>query len=309
MRKYDSVVIGAGPAGITAALYLCRSGAKVALIEMLSPGGQLLKTSEIENYPGFPKGSAGFELADTFSAHLDRYELDRLRGKVENIVKDGKYFRLKLEEENDEILATSVILCTGAVPRKIGIDREEALTGHGISYCAMCDGFFFKNREVAVIGGGNSALEEALYLSKIVKKVYLIHRRNEFRADKVFVDKIRANDKIELVLSHTVSELRGAKDLESIIVESTVDKSTKEIAVDGLFVFVGYDPQNTGIPSDLELDVNGFVVTDTEMRTNVAGFYAAGDIRSKLCRQVVTAVGDGATAAHVAFAYIEQMEE
>ena len=209
----------------------------------------------------------------------------------------------------DTIEGKTVVICSGANPRPLGVPREVQLTGRGVSYCALCDGNFFRDQVVAVVGGGNSALEEALYLSRIVRKLYLIHRREGFRGAKIYQDKIReASDKIELVLDSVVTELLGEEFLGGVRVKNVKTGVESQLDVDGLFVFVGYDPQNSFFPPELAVDARGFVLTDCEMRTNLPGVFAAGDIRSKLCRQVATAVGDGATAATAAFTYLEQLD-
>jgi len=313
MKVYDSVVIGAGPAGMTAALYLCRSGVRTALAERIGPGGQMLNTAEIENYPGFPKGAEGWNLAETFAAHLESHALDRFSQEVKGFSRQEENHLLRLETETLE--ARSVIICSGAAPRKLGLPDEARLTGRGVSYCAMCDGMFFKDQVVAMVGGGNAALEEALYLSRLVKKLYLVHRRDAFRADKVYQDKLLTRkDKIELVTSHVVTELHGQDSLSGITVTPVrggapaSGDGSRRLDVTGLFVFIGMEPRGAFFPAELKTDAAGFVETDTEMRTNIAGIFAAGDIRSKMCRQVVTAAGDGATAAHAAFTYLEQRE-
>ena len=302
-----TMIVGGGPAGITAALYLCRSGLSVAQIEMLAPGGQILKTESIENYPGFPKGIKGWEMADAFAAHLDGYELDRYNDAVLKMeqVPGGWLFSIGKET----IVGKAVVVCSGANPRPLGVPRETELTGRGVSYCALCDGNFFRDQVVAVVGGGNSALEEALYLSRIASKLYLIHRREGFRAAKVYQDKIRAaSDKIELVLDTVVTGLIGEGSLQGLQLKNVKTGEETQLPVDGMFVFVGYEPQNSFLPAGLELDPQGFIITDCEMRTNLPGLFAAGDIRSKMCRQVTTAVGDGATAATAAFTYLEQLD-
>ena len=312
MKVYDSVVIGAGPAGMTAALYLCRSGLRIALAEKLGPGGQMLNTAEIENYPGFPKGAEGWNLAETFAAHLESHALDRFSQEVKALARQGEKHMLSLETETIE--ARSVIICSGAAPRKLGLPGEARLTGHGVSYCAMCDGMFFKDQAVVMVGGGNAALEEALCLSRLVKKLYLVHRRDAFRADKIYQDKLLTRkDKIELVTSHVITELHGQDCLSGITVTPAgggvaSGEGSRRLDVTGLFVFIGMEPRGSFFPAELKTDAAGFVETDTEMRTNISGIFAAGDIRSKMCRQVVTAAGDGATAAHAAFTYLEQRE-
>lgn len=307
MKEYDAIVVGGGPAGLTAALYLCRSGVTVALVEMLAPGGQVLKTESIENYPGFPKGIQGWEMADVFAAHLEGYELDRYSDAVLAMEQTPAGYKLTVGKEI--LLGKTVLVCTGANPRPLGLPNERQLTGRGVSYCALCDGNFFRNQVVAVVGGGNSALEEALYLARIVKKLYLVHRREGFRGAKVYQEKIRAaSDKIELRLNTIVTGLVGDPDLEGLVLRDVRTDIESRIDVNGLFVFVGYEPQNSFLPQGVSLDPQGFVITDCEMRTNLPGLFAAGDIRSKLCRQVTTAVGDGATAANAAFGYLEQLD-
>ena len=307
MKRYDAIVVGGGPAGITAALYLCRSGLNVALVEMLAPGGQILKTESIENYPGFPKGIKGWEMADVFSAHLEGFALDRYTDAVSRLECGDKIHTLMVGKEFLE--ARAVIVCTGANPRQLGLADEVRLTGRGVSYCALCDGNFFRTQVVAVVGGGNAALEEALYLSRIAKKLYLIHRRDTFRAAKVYQDKIRsASQNISVLLDTVVTGLVGQDALEGLVLNNVKTNEESRLTVDGLFIFVGYTPQNEFLPKSLALDEQGFLVTDNEMRTNIPGIFAAGDIRSKFCRQVTTAVGDGATAANAAFIYLEQLD-
>ena len=307
---YDAAVIGAGPAGITAALYLVRSGVSVALIESSAPGGQVLSTAEIENYPGFPKGVKGWELADLFDAHLAGYPVDRVRGDVSALelpATEGGLFRITLAE-GKELEAKSVVVCTGAKHRDLGAPGEDSYRGRGVSYCAVCDGNFYRGRDVAVVGGGNSALEEALYLSRIVNKVYLVHRRDAFRGAKIYEDKIRATENIEMVTKSVIDEIRGgAAGMDSIIVRNVESGDIRTINVEGLFVYVGMSPVSGFLPEQVTRDAAGFLLTDAEMCTSVPGLFAAGDIRSKRCRQVSSAVGDGATAATAALTYLEHL--
>ncbi len=312
MKTYDAVVVGGGPAGLTAALYLVRAGVSTALVEKAAPGGQVLSTAEVENYPGFPRGIKGWELADLFSAHLDAYPVERLRGDVSGLEvcsEPGGPHRLLLAEGEEPVAARTVIICSGAHHRALGAPGEDRLTGKGVSYCAVCDGNFYRGRDVAVVGGGNSALEESLYLSRIVNKVYLIHRREGFRGSKVYQDKIAAMpDKIELLTSHVVDELQGKDNLEALVARHVETGATRVISVEGVFVYVGMVPMNAWLPASLNQDGGGFVITDAEMATNLPGIFAAGDIRSKHCRQVSSAVGDGATAATAALAYLEHLD-
>lgn len=301
---YDAAVIGGGPAGVTAAMYLRRSGCSVVLFESLTMGGQILTTDALENYPGFPEGIKGWELADRFAAHLEHLDVTRKTSAVLSIAGGAGDFTLTTSE--GEVKARTVVIASGASHRPLGIDGEVRLRGRGVSYCAICDGNFFRGRPVAVVGGGNSALEEALYLSKIVSKLYLIHRRDEFRAAEIYQQRIREAGNVEFVLSSVVEALHGESDLEKITVRDVKTGATRDLAVDGLFVFVGMQPNTTFVPESVKTE-RGFVITDVEMRTSVPGIFAAGDVRSKLCRQVVTAAGDGATAAQAAFLFLEQL--
>ncbi|WP_229592719.1 thioredoxin-disulfide reductase [Pseudodesulfovibrio sediminis] len=306
MKSYDAVVIGGGPAGMTAALYLLRAGVKTAMIEKLSPGGQVLMTAEIENYPGFPEGLQGWELADKFANHLDKYDLDRINDEVRGIEIGAPFHTIKVGDE--DVQAKVIILATGSRYRRLGIPGEERLLGKGVSYCALCDGNFFRGQEVAVIGGGNSALEEALYLARLVNKVYLIHRRDEFRGLLCYQDKCLTNDKIEPIRATVVDEIQGEDQVESLLLRNVKTDETSELKLDGAFIFVGFEPIMDFVPDEVDKEQNG-VVTDVEMHTNIPGIFAAGDIRAKMCRQVASAVGDGATAATAAFSYLEQMED
>ena len=306
---YDAVIVGAGPAGITAALYLARSGCSVLLFENLTPGGQVLLTEKLENYPGFPQGIKGYELADQFAAHLtDLGSIERPQGEVSSITGHAGDFTIKAEAGEDEYHARVVLVCSGARHRTLGLEKEDAFIGRGVSYCAICDGNFYRNQVVAVAGGGNSALEETLYLANIASKVHLIHRRNAFRGYQIYQDRIAANDKVEVHLSTVIEALEGEKELTGLALKNVVTGARESLPVHGLFIYVGFLPQTGFLPENVERDHQGFLVTDTEMRTNVPGIFAAGDIRSKLCRQVITAAGDGATAAQAAFVFLEQLD-
>ncbi|CAI3225447.1 thioredoxin-disulfide reductase [Desulfovibrio legallii] len=306
MKSYDAVVIGGGPAGITAAMYLARSGCSVLMPEQLAPGGQILQTEAMDNYPGFPKGIKGYELADLFAAHLEGLAIDRPAAAVESV--SGSAGQFVVRAGGVEYGARTVVVCSGAHHRKLGLEGEDRLRGRGVSYCALCDGNFFRNQTVAVVGGGNAALEESLYLSKLVSKLYLIHRRDEFRARKIYQDKLtEQSDKITLLRSSVVTALHGEKELTGLTVKNLKSGEETLLPVNGLFVYVGFSPSTGFLPADLAKDEQGFIITDTEMRTNIPGIFAAGDIRSKLCRQVITAAGDGATAAQAAFVLMEQL--
>ena len=309
MKTYDAVIVGAGPAGITAAMYLARAGCSVLLFEQMTPGGQVLLTEKLENYPGYPAGIKGYELADQFAAHLDGLAgIERPQGEVSSITGTAGNFTIKAEAGADEYHARVVLVCSGARHRKLGLEKEDAFIGRGVSYCALCDGNFYRGQTVAVAGGGNSAMEESLYLANIAAKVHLIHRRDAFRGLKIYQDRLLANDKVQLHLNTVIEALEGDKELTGLSLKNVETGARESLPVNGLFVYVGFAPQTGFLPGAVDRDAQGFLTTDTEMRTNVPGIFAAGDIRSKLCRQVITAAGDGATAAHAAFVFLEQLD-
>jgi len=304
MKQFDAVVIGGGPAGMTAALYLARSELTVALVEKLSPGGQVLMTHFIENYPGYPEGIEGWKLADIFAKHIDAYPaIARYSDEVKSIEpREGAH---KVLIGDEWIEARALIICSGARYKRVGIPGEKELLGKGVSYCALCDGNFFRGQDVAVIGGGNSALEESLYLARLVKKIYLIHRRDDFRAQRCYQDRCEVNNTIEILRSSVVEQIVGEDKVEAVTVRNLKTGEVKNVDVEGVFVFVGYEPQGGFFPPGMELDSTGFIVTDQNYRTSIPGIYAAGDVRSKNVRQVATAVGDGAGAASTVISYLE----
>ncbi len=298
----DALVVGAGPAGAAAALYLARFGLSVVMAEKAATGGLLLQTAEIENYPGFATGIKGYELADALEAQLAPYPIRRITDEVRALELEGPIKRAQVGDEWVE--ARAVIICAGVKYRKMGLPREDEFLGRGLSHCALCDGNFFRGRVVGVVGGGNSALEESLYLARIAKEVHIIHRRDEFRGAALYQERIAAEPNIHVHYSSVVSALHGDKDLEAISLKSVKTGEETRLDAEGLFIFIGFTP--VSVPAGIQTDAQGFIPTDTEMRTNIPGVFAAGDIRSKLCRQVVTAVGDGATAANSVHLYLEQ---
>lgn len=307
MKPFDSVVIGGGPAGITACLYILRAGANVAWVEKMAPGGQVLMTDWIDNYPGFPEGIKGYELVDRMAQHLEGFSFQKYTEEVAGIEPGEKTHRIQVGE--DWIEAKTVVLCPGAEHKKLGLPGEDRLAGRGVSYCGLCDGQFFKDQVIACIGGGNTALEDSLYLSGVAQKVYLIHRRDAFRGDKVYQDKVLSQKNIEVMWDTVPQEILGQDQVEGLKLENVKSNTSSELDVDGVFIFVGITPQSGFIPQDVERDANGFIVTDTEMRTSVSGIFAAGDIRSKRCWQISTAVGDGATAGHSAQLYLQELTD
>lgn len=299
---YDVVIIGGGPAGYTAALYCVRSGLSVLVLEKLSPGGQMAATSVIDNYPGFEEGIEGFDLGQKMKASADRFGAKTLLGEVFSV--DLQSGIKKIESSEGSFEAKTVIIATGAAPRKLGLPEEDSLTGRGLAYCATCDGMFFKGKTVAVIGGGNSAVEDALYLSKICKKVYLIHRRNELRAASVYKAALEKAEHIEIVWNSIVKNILHGSTVTGITLEDTQSGKTSDIACDGVFVAVGRIPNTAFLNGALATDKNGYIVADETTQTSIPGVFAAGDVRTKPLRQIVNACADGACASKFAEEYI-----
>jgi len=303
----DLAIIGGGPAGLTAGLYATRGGLKnVIMFEKGLPGGQIMNSSEVENYPGIKEVLTGMELMQPWPEQCMRFGLKHEMVEVTRVEKDGDNFKIILSGGKEES-AKNVLICTGSTPKRAGFDGEDEFFGKGVSTCATCDGFFYKDKEVAVLGGGDTALEEALYLANICSKVYLIHRREEFRASPSTVERLKNNEKIELVLNSTVKNVYG--DAMGVTGVLTVDKDGKErdLKVPGIFTFVGMNVNNEVLMQEdgkplCELNDYGEVIVDLSMKTSVEGLYAAGDIRIQAPKQVVCAAADGATAALQAIA-------
>jgi thioredoxin reductase (NADPH) len=300
---YDIAIIGAGPAGLTAGIYARRAGKSAVIFESSGIGGQIAQAGHIENYPACPD-ILGIDLSNAMYEQAEKLGCDFAFDAVTGIERIDGGFNVKGEYESHE--AKTVIIATGAYCRHLGVEGEERLIGRGVSYCAVCDGNFYRGRDVVVVGGGNSALEETLYLSRIVNKVYLVHRRDAFRGAKIYEDKIRETSNIELVTKSVIDEIRGGNaGMDSVIVRNVESGETRVIEAEGLFVYVGMLPVSSFVPTEVTRDAVGFIVTDAEMATSVPGIFAAGDVRSKRCRQVSSAVGDGATAATAALTYLE----
>lgn len=293
---YQLIILGGGPAGLTAGLYAARDMLNCLLIEKGAEGGQVLSTDWIDNYPGFIDGITGFDLVEKMRAHVDRFNLKTLNANVSATELEGEVKILHLEN-GEKLTAQSVIICTGGSPGKLGAPGEKEFAGRGVSYCATCDGPFYRDQEIAVVGGGNTAIQEADYLTRFASKVTVIHRRKELRATKIVQEKAFANDKIEFLFDAEVAEVMGNDNGVNQLKLNHKDGSTSSLAVSGVFILIGVVPNCKMLPVDeLALDEWGFIVTDTEMRTNLPGVFAAGDIRSKKFRQVINAAGDGATA-------------
>ena len=293
---YQLIIIGGGPAGLTAGLYASRARVKSLLIEKGAMGGQVLITDWIDNWPGDVDGITGFDLIEKMSAHAMKFGLETKIAHVRSMELKGGVKTIHLEN-GSRLTTRAIIICTGGNPGRLGVKGEREFTGKGVSYCATCDGPFYKNEEIAVVGGGNTAIQEAAHLTKFASKVTVIHRRDELRATKIVQEKAFANDKIEFIYNAQVSEIRGGdKGVEQLLLKHK-DGSKSTLDVSGVFILIGVIPNNDALPlEDLETDKYGFLVTDTEMRTKLPGVFAAGDIRSKSFRQIVTAAGEGATA-------------
>ncbi|CAD7288300.1 Thioredoxin reductase [Campylobacter majalis] len=309
----DLAIIGGGPAGLSAGLYATRGGLKnVVMFEMGEPGGQITSSSEIENYPGQKNpGESGFDFMSTWWGQCSHFGLIHKRAVVTQVSQNAdKSFNIKLDNGEIEV-AKAVIVCTGSTPRRAGFEGEDKFFGRGVSTCATCDGFFYRNKEVAVLGGGDTAIEEAIYLSNIASKVYLIHRRDEFRAAPVTVEKAKNNEKIEFITPATIKEAYGDNaGLNGLILNTKDDE--RDLKVPGIFTFVGLNVNNAILKQDdgkfiCEMDANENVKVDLKMKTSVPGLFAAGDIRTEAPKQVVSAAADGAVAALSALSYIENL--
>ncbi|MBQ4245409.1 MAG: thioredoxin-disulfide reductase [Clostridia bacterium] len=303
---YDLIIIGAGPAGLSAAVYGCRAGLECLLLEESTYGGQVTSTSEIENYPSVKK-IAGWELADNLYQQAIGFGATLNFEKVLSIINDGN-LKTVITDQNAYV-TKAVIIANGAKRRKLGVEGENEFSGRGVSYCANCDGSFFKDKTAVVIGGGNTALEDALYLSNICSKVYLVHRRNEYRAEKYLVDSVMKNDKIVPLLSRTPVRINGTGSVESIILNNIETGEEETISTDAVFVCIGLLPDNSAFGDTVNLDKNGYIIAGEDCVTSSAGIFAAGDTRTKLLRQIVTAASDGAIAANAAVTYINNLEE
>lgn len=299
---YDMVVIGAGPAGCSAALYASRAGLSTVIVEKYAPGGQMALTGDIDNYPGFEEGVDGFTLGMKMHKGAERFGITTIYGEITGVDFSGEI--KKLTTSSGELLAKTVVIASGAKARELGIENEKSLIGKGVHYCAHCDGNFYRNKTVAVVGGGNSAAADALYLSRLAKKVYLIHRRDTLRATKIYHEPLMKAENVEFLWNSTVEEFLTELRVKGVRIKDTVTGEMKNVPCDGVFVSIGRDPMTEFLKGAVELDEKGYVVADESTRTNVKGVFAAGDVRTKALRQVVTAVSDGAVAVHYAEEYL-----
>lgn len=297
----DIIIIGGGPGGLTAAIYAKRAGCDISLFECMSPGGQVMTTPEIENYPGFV--GTGFDLSMKFYEQTTALGVDIQFENVKSLKKVDSGFSLECES-GTSYSAKSVIIASGARRRTLDIKGEKEFTGRGVSYCATCDGNFFRNKVAVVVGGGNTAVEDAIYLSKLCSKVYLTHRRDAFRASKVLTDRLANYENIELVLNTVPVEIQGDDKVTKLVVKNKLTDEVREIETDAVFVAVGTIPETSFVPAEVEKDAGGYIITDTKCMTNVEGLYAIGDVRNTPLKQVITAAADGAVAATYAAEYI-----
>ncbi|MGD8353650.1 MAG: thioredoxin-disulfide reductase [Pseudomonadota bacterium] len=303
-KIYDMVIVGGGPAGLTAGIYASRALMEVVLLEKGAYGGQMLTTAHLENYPGFPEGIGGFELADLMHKQAEAFKLPVEYRSVDTLKKKDDIFVLTSGE--DEIRTRTVLIATGAVPNKLGAPGEEKLTGRGVSYCATCDGALYKDRAVAVIGGGDSAVEEALFLTRFASNVHIIHRRDQLRAVPLTSERALSNERIKMEWNTVLKEILGEDEVRELVLEDVKSGKTRLLEVDGVFIYVGITPITDFVADLVELDDGGYIMTDKTMVSSVPGIFAAGDVRSDSIRQVSSAVGDGATAAFNAYKYLEE---
>ena len=302
-RIYDMVILGGGPGGYTAALYAARSGLDVLVLEKLSAGGQMALTSQIDNYPGFPEGVDGFELGMKFQEQAEKFGAKTEYAEVRSL--NLRVVPRVISTSQGDYFARTVVIATGAGAKKLGLPDEERLTGRGIGYCAHCDGMFYRGKTVAIVGGGNSAAAEALFLSRIAKKVILIHRRDSLRATKVYHEPLKKLGNLEFRWNSGITELLGGDRLTGVRVKNYLTDEEEELQVDGVFVSIGRKPATELLEAQLKLE-GGYIVADESTQTSIPGVYAVGDVRTKALRQIITAASDGANAAHHAEEWLSE---
>ena len=301
-KNYQVIIIGGGPAGYTAALYCARAGLDTLVVEKFSAGGQMTQTEQIDNYPGFDEGVDGFTLGFKMKSGAERFGAKTMQTEVLSV--DFSDEVKKLHTPEGTLTARAVIVATGAEHRHLGLPEEESLLGRGVGYCAACDGMFYRGKTVAVVGGGNSAAADALLLSKICEKVYLIHRRDSLRATKVYHNPLMNAENVEFVWDSTVEEILAEEKVKGVRVRNKKNSAEREIPVDGVFISIGRIPETKLFGGQLELDEQGYIVADESTRTNIPGVFAVGDVRTKVLRQIVTAAADGAVASHYTEEYL-----
>lgn len=306
MTEVELIIVGGGPAGLTSAIYSARALIDTLVIEKMLPGGQPVLTTFIENYPGFPEGISGPELAERLESQAGKFGAKIITSRpVLNISRKEEGFEVKTEMES--FLGKAVIVATGTSPRKLNVPGEEEFTGRGVSYCAVCDGAFYRDRVVAVVGGGDSAMDESIYLTRFASKVFVIHRRNQLRAEKILQERAFSNPKISFIWDTVVQSIEGDRKVELLKLKNVKTGEISELKVDGIFIYIGSTPNSSMVKDLVELDENGFIITDNCMKTSVPGLFAAGDVRNTNFRQLATAIGDGAIAANSAERYLGEL--
>lgn len=303
-KAFDLIIIGGGAAGLSAAQYGARANLRTLVVEEMAPGGQALLIDRLENYPGIPEPISGYDFSEGMRIQAERFGAEFLSATVSTLKKEGTRFLLETTEGPLE--ASAVILASGAKHRYLGVPGEAEFSGRGVSYCATCDGPFFKGKRILVVGGGDTACDEVMYLANLTDKVIMVHRRDRFRAQKSLAQRVLRNPKIEVRFNTLVKEIRGGKKVESVIIADAKTGKESELGMDAVFVFVGSDPQTALVPDCIK-DESGSMHTDEYMATNIPGLFAAGDVRVSVFRQVVTACAEGAVAAHSASAYIDEL--
>ena len=305
-HEFDTVILGGGPAGLSAAIYSARGACSTAIIDKSMLGGQPTNYLELENYPGFGIVD-GFDLMEKFEQHVDRFGVAKF--PMQEIDSIDLVSTIKTIETKEAVFkAKSVIIATGAQARKLGIPGEKEFTGRGVSYCAVCDGAFYREKTVAVVGGGNAAVEEAMYLTKFTNKVYIIHRRDTLRADKIVQERAFKNEKIEFIFDAVPKEILGENTVNTLILENVKTNKISNLQVDGVFPYIGFSPNVDGFQGQLKQDEGGFIITDETMQTSIDGVFAVGDVRKTPLRQVITAASDGSVGAVYAVKYLEKVE-
>ena len=304
---YDIIIIGGGPAGLTSGLYASRARLSTLLLERMALGGQVNSSEMIENYPGLDKSISGFQLAQNLEKQAKGFGLTAEMGTANKLSLRDDHTKV-IKTNGRELLCKALIIATGSEPNKLAIEREEQLTGRGVSYCATCDGPLYKDKEVAVVGGGDAAVEEALFLCRFAKKVHIIHRRDQLRAIKILQERILTTENAHLIWNTVVDKIEGDKSVESLLLRNVKDNKNSSLKVDGIFIYVGLKPNTGWLKNVLPLHEQGFIETNDRMETTLPGVFAAGDVRHKLLRQIATAVGDGSTAAFAAEKYLESIK-
>ena len=304
---HDVIIIGGGPAGLTAGIYASRARIKTLLIESYSVACQAVTTDHIENYPGFPDGVNGFELIEKFKKQAEKFGAEFIIGEVKGIKESNPGWEILTDDKS--YTSRAIIIASGARPKRLDIPGEDMFRGKGVSYCGTCDGALFKNKEVVVAGGGDTALEEAIFLTRFAKKVTVIHRRNALRGTKILQERAFSNKKIEFVWDAGISEILGDTKVSTVKVKNVKTGAEKDLSCDGVFIFVGYTPNTAFLKDLLPLDESGYIIADDDCLTSKPGIFACGDCRKKLLRQVVTACGDGATAAFACQRYMENLQQ